>query len=252
VGFFYERDVQMEKTWRTERQLQIAEWLSDGEDRMTAAGRVKDMLTSAGLTNDPYLMVDEVRNLFKSEKTWDAVKQFLREEIAELNRPQIVLNITNTNCNNTTTTTIINGPAVDEDPHRFSLGDYMDLRDKLEAHPRFAECMAIEGAYLKRNRKSAATASDVALVGCLWRRNIKAPKRTDDPGAVPFDAMTNFIKKDTSFRDTPMSELLIGSCLRILEGVGFLRQTRKVVKDQYGYPVRGKCAAYTLLNEDKW
>lgn len=156
--------------------------------------------------------------------------------------------------NNTLTINIIPSapqpitPPVDEDPHRFTTGDFVKLISKLEKHELWAALTELENDYLKQKSKGPINAKLVALIGLLWRKNIR--QNTFDPGAVPYDAAASFCNRDSSFIQRSPSDLQIGAALHILEGVGFLKLFRRAVRGSNGN--KGTCAAYQLVNECHW
>jgi hypothetical protein len=138
-----------------------------------------------------------------------------------------------------------NRDVLDEDPHRFTLGDVLDLQGKLEAHKHFAELLAIQNDRMTANKVAKLTGRGVAIVGCIMRKNIR--QNVKDPGAVPFDAITLFCKrnKDITANKAP-ADLAIGGAISILESVRFIKLVRKADRKMH------QSAAYTLLDESSW
>lgn len=142
---------------------------------------------------------------------------------------------------------------IDEDPHRFSAGDFLRLIIKLEAHELWVDLLAMEDDWLKEKQQGPIDSKVVAFVGCLWRKNIRQPKL--EPGAVPFDAATNFFKhgNNTMLKKCP-SNRHISSAIRILCDLGFMKVCRagvsRVKASEQG--IKASCATYKLLNEKHW
>jgi len=134
----------------------------------------------------------------------------------------------------------------DDDPHRFNLGDVLRLRDKLQAQSQFAELLDEQNRRLKQSKKGLLTPQGIAFIACLWRKNVRTNRQ--DPGAVPFDAVTKFCERENGIveKGKAPSDLQISAALRVLEGVQFMKQVRRADR------ALGKCAAYALMNEAVW
>lgn len=175
-----------------------------------------------------------------------------------LNAPAPTINITVIDGDNNTVTTnapqtpapatfqpIQDAPdAEDNDPHRFTSGDFIKIKVKLEAHPLWADLLQMENDDLQAKRRGPINNNLVAFVALLWRKNIK--QNVTDLGAVPFDVAERFIKRNQKFVKRAPCNRQLAAALSVLESVGYIKQVRKA--DKAG----GRCAAYRLLNEDHW
>lgn len=140
--------------------------------------------------------------------------------------------------------------ADDNDPHRFNKADVYDLMEMLTAAPRWELYLADANYDLKEKKRGGVDAKFVALIGVLWRKNIR--QNLHDAGAVPVKAAYVFCKRDKTFwqSESEVDSRQTMAAVRLLEDVGFLKKVRKASYGSNGN--RGTCAAYQLLNEEKW
>jgi hypothetical protein len=235
--------------WFTEHELDnVAAALSEKEDAQAIAERLFSMLTSAF----PNVTVPTAKQL--ASMYVQGVCDMIESGIYKKNVGAITITNVTTNNYNTPqnapgfTQTHFPTPSLpnDIDPHRFDLGDVLDLRDKLEDHRRFAEVMQIQNSMVAKHKVGKLTARGVAVIGCIMRKNIR--QNVTDPGAVPYDAITNFFRRNATLTESKKApaDLQIKGAIAVLEAVKFIKQVRPASKAD------GLCAAYALLNESEW
>jgi hypothetical protein len=242
--------------WLNKHKHEAAEQLAKGDDKLVVKNRLKDLLGAEypeAKRAPMYGMVDSLVGLLRDGLTAD------HWPILEAGTPTINL-ITIEGDNNTLNVNTQPRPTADladraepaepsdNDPHRFTIGDYLTLKSKLAAHEHWATVLQMENDDLQAKRRGPIDGIHVAFVACLWRKNIK--QNVTDPGAVPFDVVAAFVKHNQKFIKRVPCNRQVAAALSVLESVGFLKQVRRATQGSNGR--KGECAAYKLLNEDHW